>query len=431
MNKKTSLIALTSLTATAVATSAAFFSVTGISKLFAGASFAALIMASTLEFGKIVGISFLYQYWKEIPGILKTYLTVAATVLMLITSVGIYGFLSAAYQTTADELAIMDQQAAVTQLRIDRYQEELDLYVQERERISSTIEQLSSGLANNTIQYVDQETGQLITTTSSATRNALQEQLRGASEERSNIATRIEAATDSITSLETQLLEAQMNNEVAAEVGPLRFVSNLTGWQMDQVVNIFALMIVFVFDPLAVALVISVNFLLKYKEDEEEEPTFLVKEKGSVEDLPKEVNTEVPVTKDEENYYADFTPKEEETKKEPTEEPYKVYAPESGSVEVDTGESKMVINNAKVVQPDVKVQTVIKDGKKEITEIPVEPKNTSPTVDEALILRKYMDLNRNGIPEWMEHDFDWNNTKLWTNNPFARLYKKNVVDKRR
>lgn len=411
MNKKTSLIALTSLTATAVATSAAFFSVTGISKLFAGASFAALIMASTLEFGKIVGISFLYQYWKEIPGILKTYLTVAATVLMLITSVGIYGFLSAAYQTTADELAIMDQQAAVTQLRIDRYQEELDLYVQERERISSTIEQLSSGLANNTIQYVDQETGQLITTTSSATRNALQEQLRGASEERSNIATRIEAATDSITSLETQLLEAQMNNEVAAEVGPLRFVSNLTGWQMDQVVNIFALMIVFVFDPLAVALVISVNFLLKYKEDEEEEPTFLVKEKGSVEDLPKEVNTEVPVTKDEENYYADFTPKEEETKKEPTEEPYKVYVNDKESNSQSSKDS---------------VENKVNSTKEEST-----PTDSKPTVDEALILRKYMDLNRNGIPEWMENDFDWDNNPLWINNPYARLFKKAVVDRRR
>ena len=141
-------------------------------------------------------------------------------------------------------------------------------------------------MTNNQIQYVDQETGQLVTSTSSATRNAIQEQLNIATTERDEISDRIEEATDSITSLDIQRIDLEANNEVAAEIGPLRYMSNLTGWSMDKVVNIFALLIVFVFDPLAVSLVIGYNRLAMlpkvvkdekkyeiYKEVEEKEPT--------------------------------------------------------------------------------------------------------------------------------------------------------------
>lgn len=398
MNKKSSLIVLTSLTATAVALCAAFFSVTGIAKLFAGASLAALVMAGTLEFGKIVGISFLYQYWDDIPKLLKGYLTTASIVLMLITSVGIYGFLSSAYQATADQLAIMDQQNAVIDLRKARYQEELDLYLQERERLSTTINELSSGLANNVIQYVDQETGQLITTTSSATRNALQEQLRNTTDERSRLALKIEEVTDSITSLETQAIESQMNNEIAAEVGPLRFVSNLTGWSMDKVVNVFAIMIVLVFDPLAIALVISVNFLLKHKTKEEQEveqANFFSVEKV-MDELPIQTTMHVepePIiiedTDDEKNYYADFNPEPEP--EVTNEEPYQIY----------------------VYEPD---DTQVNFSEKEL---------------EDYVIKKYLDPNGNGIPDFMEKGYNWNDINVWKDNPLAIWYKKNFIDNKR
>lgn len=268
MNTRTSLIAVTSLTATFVALCAAFFSVTGIAKLFAGATVSVLIMASALELGKIVGISFLYQYWTDIPRLLKGYLTTASIILMMITSLGIYGFLSGAYQATADQLNVMNQQTAVIELKKKRFQDELNLSLQERDRISSNIQELSRGLANNQQQYRDAQTGQILNTTSSANRTALQRQLTAASSERTELAKRIESLSDSIGALDVQMLDMTMNNEVAAEVGPLRFISNLTGWSMDKVVNIFALLIVFVFDPLAVALVIAVNFLLKSKKEE-------------------------------------------------------------------------------------------------------------------------------------------------------------------
>jgi hypothetical protein len=263
MNKRNTLIAITSFTASFVALTAAFFSVTGIAKLFAGATISVLIMASALEFGKIVAISFLYQYWTELPKILKGYLLTASVILMMITSLGIYGFLSGAYQVTADQLQIIDQQVAVVEMKKVRYQEELVLAQQDRNRLSSNVQELSRGLANNQQQYRDARTGQILTTSSAGNRTVLQRQLDQTTSERSRLADRIESLSDSITSLDVQILEMSMSNEVAAEVGPLRFISSLLGWSMDQVVNVFALLIVLVFDPLAVALVVSVNFLIK------------------------------------------------------------------------------------------------------------------------------------------------------------------------
>jgi len=268
MNKKTTLIIITSMTATFVALTAAFFSVTGIAKLFAGATLSVLIMASALELGKIVGISFLYQYWKDIPTLLKTYITTASIILMLITSLGIYGFLSGAYQATADKLGIMDQQTQVIELKKKRFQDELNLSLQERDRLSTNIQELSRGMANNQQQYRDAQTGQILNTTSAANRTALQKQITSATTERTQLAQRIESLSDSIGALDVQVLNINANNDLAAEIGPLKFISSLTGLSMDKVVNIFALMIVFVFDPLAVALVIAVNFLLKQNEEE-------------------------------------------------------------------------------------------------------------------------------------------------------------------
>src|SRR6056300_553803 len=102
-----SVIALSALS---VSVSAAFYSVTGLSKLFAGASTEVLIMAGSLEVSKLVIASLLYQYWDTINKVLRTYLSIATVILVLITSMGIYGFLSAAYQDTYRQLTVKENQ---------------------------------------------------------------------------------------------------------------------------------------------------------------------------------------------------------------------------------------------------------------------------------------------------------------------------------
>ena len=97
------------LSALSVSASAAFYSVTGLSKLFAGASFQVLIMTGSLEVAKLVIASLLYQYWSQLNKILRAYLSIASVILILITSAGIYGFLSAAYQETASKSGIINK----------------------------------------------------------------------------------------------------------------------------------------------------------------------------------------------------------------------------------------------------------------------------------------------------------------------------------
>ena len=199
--------------------SAAYYSVFGLSSLFAGAKTEVMIMATSLEFAKLIVASYLHNNWSKLGWLFKSYLTTGVIVLMIITSAGIYGFLTSAYQITSDQLTIIDKQTAVVELKKDRFTESLADYKLEKIQLNESISELSKGLSNNTIQYKDKETGEIITTTSSSTRRVLQAQLKETKEQRFIVSTKMEALTDSITSLDLKVLDMESNNEVAAEVG--------------------------------------------------------------------------------------------------------------------------------------------------------------------------------------------------------------------
>ena len=259
-----------------IAVAAAFFSVTGLSKLFAGASTAVILMASSLEFGKLIAASFLYAYWDKVNKILRTYLLLGVCVLILITSAGIYGFLTSAYQTTADQLGVLDKQVELVDLKKGRFQEQLDGYNSEKVQLSQTISELSKGLSNNVITYTDKN-GNLVTTTSSSTRRSLEAQLLDAKTQRDVVSKKIETLSDSITKLDLSVLDIQQGSDVAAEVGPLKYMAEITGKPMATIVNWFALLIIFVFDPLAVTLVIAFNTALKVDKGEDDKKKVIQK----------------------------------------------------------------------------------------------------------------------------------------------------------
>ena len=246
--------------ALSVSASAAFYSVSGLSKLFAGAAFAVIIMATSLEVAKLVIASLLYQYRKTIPRLLKYYLSVAAVVLVLITSMGIYGFLSAAYQETAAKAGSIDSQIALIETKRDNVREQLAVYNEEKTSINTAVSELRSGLSNNKIQYRDRETGQIITTTSSSTRRALEKQLDQAILRQTEINTKVDVLNEQLFEYETEIVEVKTGNDIAGELGPLTYLSGLTGIPMDRIINYLLLTIIFVFDPLAIALVVAANF---------------------------------------------------------------------------------------------------------------------------------------------------------------------------
>ena len=275
---------LIAFSALSVSTSAAFYSVSGLSKLFAGASLEVIIMAGSLEFAKLVTASLLYQYWDVINKTLRTYLSIAIIILVLITSMGIYGFLSAAYQETYSKLSVVENQKGFIQQKIDFYQNDVTRYDTEIERISSNISTLSNAKAS-TIQVRDTSvSGGFRQTISTTELRMAQSRINIEEENRKLAQSKRIVASDSLQKFQLQVLELDNNTEVAGELGPLQYLSSLTGYSMDKIINVLLLIIIFVFDPLAISLVIAANFAFdkaypkkKYKENlygefEEEDP---------------------------------------------------------------------------------------------------------------------------------------------------------------
>ena len=246
------------IAALSLATVAAYYSVFGISKLFSSQASAVILMAAILEASKLITASYLERFWETIHWLRKTYLITALVALMAITSLGIYGFLVSAYQETAYKMQAVDKQVEVQVKKRDRYKQQVLDASKEQQNINTQIIQLSENLGNNVIQYTNSE-GQLITTQSSATRKIIQQQLDAQTIRRDNIAIKQDALNDSITKLDLNILDLETNSEVASEIGPLKYVANITGKNIDQVVNWFILIFIFVFDPLAVMLLISAN----------------------------------------------------------------------------------------------------------------------------------------------------------------------------
>ena len=265
---------LIAFSALSVSTSAAFYSVSGLSKLFAGASLEVIIMAGSLEFAKLVTASLLYQYWGTINKTLRTYLSVATVILVLITSMGIYGFLSAAYQETYSKLSAVENQKGFIQQKIDFYQNDVTRYDTEIERISSNISTLSNAKASSIEVRDTTVSGGVRRTISTTELRMAQSRINIEEENRKSTQSKRIIASDSLQKFQLQVLELDNNTEVAGELGPLQYLSSLTGYSMDKIINVLLLIIIFVFDPLAISLVIASNFAFdkaypkkKYKEN--------------------------------------------------------------------------------------------------------------------------------------------------------------------
>ena len=251
---------LIALSALSVSASAAFYSISGLSKLFAGAAFAVIVMAASLEVAKLVIASLLYQYRKTLPFLLKAYLSIACVVLILITSMGIYGFLSAAYQDTANKEGNVEARIVLIETKRDNVKEQLEVYTEEKSSINEAVAELRKGLSNNKVQWRDKETNQIITSTSSSTRKALTKQLDQAIERQTEVNAKVDDLNEKIFNYETEIVETRIEDGNTSELGPLKYLSGLTGLPMDKIINYLLLTIIFVFDPLAIALVIAANF---------------------------------------------------------------------------------------------------------------------------------------------------------------------------
>ena len=238
---------LVGLSALLIAGSAAFFSVFGLSKLFAGAQFAVIIMASSLEFGKLVAASFLYRYWDKINFLQKFYMSSATVILILITSAGIFGFLSNAYQGATVEFekestALIFKEDRLEQLQEDKVylKEELDIAIKE---LPDNFRTARRKLREDYQPQITEINKQMI-------------ELKG-----------------EIGTLKTALVQT------GVDVGPVIYLARTFDTDVDTVVKFFIFVLIFVFDPMAVMFVISYNVALQYTEEEEDEQTVVTEKK--------------------------------------------------------------------------------------------------------------------------------------------------------
>lgn len=253
------------IAAIAIAGAAAYFSIFGISKLFAGYALAVIIMASALEFGKLAAVTYLQQRWKEINIFLKSYLLIGVFVLMIITSAGIYGFLSNAYQQTASQLSKTEQLVSVMEVKQKSFNLQITNLDDRKKSKTERVNMLSS-LRESQERRLD---SLYIHNTwnSRASAKAIELNITQANEEIkkldvdvSELNQMVSSLQDSIVYYDNAKIDAR-NNKASNDLGPLQYLSRLTGKPMDSVINWFIMLLIFVFDPFAVSLVIALNHL--------------------------------------------------------------------------------------------------------------------------------------------------------------------------
>ena len=234
---------LVGFSALIIAGCAAFFSVTGLGVLFSGAATSVMVMAGALEFAKLVAATYLKQEWDEIKGFNKWYLTSAVALLMIITSAGIFGYLSNAFQQQNLKLQQVDREIAVYTTKIGTNDAQITQLNTQLGQLSSTQNTiLDKGKVNSRLlRSIDNKDRQVATINKKI--GSLQDQNAKNNEEINKIKI--------------------ANLDLEKEVGGFRFVAEAFGMELKNVVKFFIFLIVIVFDPLAVALIIAFNGLIE------------------------------------------------------------------------------------------------------------------------------------------------------------------------
>ena len=242
---------LVGFSALIIAGCAAYFSVTGLGVLFSGAAVSVMVMAGALEFAKLVAATYLKQEWENIKGFNKWYLTSAVALLMLITSAGIFGYLSNAFQSQSLKLQQVDREVLV--------------YTTKIEQNTAQITQLNTQLGNlsstqNTILEKGKVNSRLLRSVDQKDRQVAQ------------INKKIGTLQDENAKNNEKINEIKITNlDLEKEVGGFRFIAEAFGMELKNVVKFFIFLIVIVFDPLAVALIIAFNGLISQKKKEQKE----------------------------------------------------------------------------------------------------------------------------------------------------------------
>ncbi len=349
---------LVGFSALIIAGCAAYFSVTGLGVLFAGASVSVMIMASSLELAKLVAATYLKQKWDEIKGFNKWYLTSAVVVLMLITSAGIFGYLSNAFQQQNLKLNQIDREIAVFDTKIKQNESEIARYTTQL----TNQQNIRNSQESNLSKQIDKN----------VSTSRVSQMIRNADKEITTISAKINKLTEENNKNYEEINKIKNANiDIEKEVGGFRFVAEAFNVELAQVVKFFIFLIVLVFDPLAVALIIAFNGLITDKKRKQREA--IIEMKKGDEEL---------------GLYEVYGDKKED-----------LMENNSQNIEDDGKNSDTLEDSEIIMENNLNFDEVLDGG--EINEEPIGNLKWET---------------------YMHPEFPWHNRKLWINNPKAVNY---------
>ena len=361
---------LVGFSALIIAGCAAFFSVTGLGVRFSGASTAVMVMASSLEFAKLVAATYLKQKWDEIQGFNKWYLVSAVALLMLITSAGIFGYLSNAFQAQSLKLQQVDREIMVHSTKIDQN--------------TTQITQLSTQISE-----FNKNQGKILD--GGKVNSRLIRSIDNRDKEIAKINKKISDLQDQTAKENEKINEIKTTNiDLEKEVGGFRFVAEVFGIELKNVVKFFIFLIVIVFDPLAVALIIAFNGMI-----------------GDKKRRQRQLLGEIIENDEKLGLYDNLDDLMEENYKN-----YEVYG-DSGKNSTKEDKNEVIVENILNETEKNENYKEKEDTNVESTDVVVDVPPASEIIEETEHLK---------WEEFMHPDFQWQKRNLWINNSKAVNY---------
>jgi len=376
---------LVGFSALIIAGCAAYFSVTGLGVLFSGAAISVMVMASALELAKLVAATYLKQEWDTIKGFNKWYLTSAVALLMLITSAGIFGYLSNAFQAQSLQLQQVDREVLVYTTKIEQNTLQINQLNTQLGQLSSTQSQiLDKGKVNSrllrSIDNKDKQTAQ--------------------------INKKIEILQTENAKNNEEINKIKVSNlDLEKEVGGFRFIAEAFGMELKNVVKFFIFLIVIVFDPLAVALIIAFNGWILDKKKKQ-----------------KQLITEIMQNDEKLGLYDNLDDLMEKN--------YEIYG-DIGKNSTIKEENEVIVEN---ILNENETNEINKKNEDTIVRIPIDldgdgtidgyDTNNDGIIDEwSPEGHRERELGiRNQFPYYARPDFDWNDKSKWINDQNAVNY---------
>jgi hypothetical protein len=249
------------LMAIVLAGTVAYVSISGLLTVFSGAGILGLLFFSAIEISKIVATSAIHTYGKKIGLVYNILLSLGILIAMGITSMGVYGFLSSGYQKNAAKSDNSNREIELIDTKIKSKEKIRESINQQLIQTQKSISQLRNALGNNTQSRVDGK-GNVITTSSAANRKAYETQLNIATQSEFKLNNDLSKTDSLINVLSESKIELESESAMSTELGPLKYLAEVTGTSMDNVMKWFILLLIIIGDPMAILMIIIFNKII-------------------------------------------------------------------------------------------------------------------------------------------------------------------------